>query len=111
MQPRGTLHWPVQLIRQQVQNGLTQTQICRLLKEKKIDQTPTRKRVEGGIRGDNRLVNLVLFSRNSEHLRHELKGRCPNWTIKGKRKLARLWSADHMASMRNTPGSRAYRPR
>lgn len=32
---------------------------------------------------DNRIENLELFSRNSEHLAKELKGRCPNWTLDG----------------------------
>lgn len=36
---------------------------------------------------DNRIENLQLFSENSEHLRHELTGRCPNWTPKGKERM------------------------
>ena len=40
-----------------------------------------------GDRGDNRPENLELFSKNSEHLRRELKGRCPNWTEDGKRRI------------------------
>lgn len=40
-----------------------------------------------GIRGDNRPENLELFATNADHLRHELKGRCPNWTEDGRRRL------------------------
>lgn len=36
---------------------------------------------------NNAIDNLQLFSENREHLAHELKGRCPNWTPDG---LARI---------------------
>lgn len=36
-----------------------------------------------GNRLNNSPENLQLFSENSEHLRHELKGRKPNWTPEG----------------------------
>ena len=32
---------------------------------------------------DNRLENLELFSRNSDHLRASLSGKCPKWTPQG----------------------------
>lgn len=37
-----------------------------------------------GDRADNSPENLVLFSHNADHLRHELTGRVPNWTEEGK---------------------------
>jgi len=42
---------------------------------------------KNGDHGDNRIENLELFSSNAEHLRHELKGRCPEWTKAGIRSL------------------------
>jgi hypothetical protein len=36
---------------------------------------------------DNRIENLELYSNNADHLRAELKGRVPNWTEDGKRRL------------------------
>lgn len=33
---------------------------------------------------DNLIENLELFSKNSEHLKHELTGKCPNWTPEGR---------------------------
>jgi hypothetical protein len=40
-----------------------------------------------GLKSDNRPENLELFEENAEHLRHTLKGRCPNWTDDGKRRI------------------------
>jgi hypothetical protein len=39
-----------------------------------------------GNRADNRLENLVLYTRNSDHLRQELRGRVPKWTAAGRRR-------------------------
>ena len=36
---------------------------------------------------DNRPENLELFSKNSDHLRHELTGHCPKWTEDGRRRI------------------------
>ena len=36
---------------------------------------------------NNELSNLVLFSRNAEHLRHELTGKVPNWTPEGRARI------------------------
>ena len=33
--------------------------------------------------------NLEVFSHNSEHLKHELLGKCPNWTEDGKARIRR----------------------
>ena len=40
-----------------------------------------------GKRADNRIENLQLFSENSEHLRHELTGKCPKWSKEGKARI------------------------
>lgn len=40
-----------------------------------------------GNKQDNRIENLELFSRNSEHLARELKGRCPKWTDEGRQRI------------------------
>ena len=37
-----------------------------------------------GVRTDNRIENLQLFDKNSEHLRHELTGKVPKWSEEGK---------------------------
>ena len=37
-----------------------------------------------GQKDDNRLSNLVLFGSNAEHLKVDLKGRCPKWSEDGK---------------------------
>lgn len=36
---------------------------------------------------DNRLENLELFAKNSDHLAETLKGKCPNWSQRGRQKL------------------------
>jgi len=40
-----------------------------------------------GNKQNNNLDNLRLFSSNSEHLRVTLKGKCPNWTQDGWRRI------------------------
>lgn len=35
---------------------------------------------------DNRIENLGLFSKNSEHLRHELTGKIPKWSDEGRQR-------------------------
>lgn len=40
-----------------------------------------------GVKDDNQLENLELFSSNADHLRHELTGRCPEWTEDGKARI------------------------
>lgn len=41
---------------------------------------------------DNRIENLELFQSNAEHLAETLKGKCPNWTPKGRESLKGVWS-------------------
>lgn len=36
----------------------------------------------------NELSNLVLFQTNGEHLAETLKGKCPDWTADGKRRIS-----------------------
>lgn len=40
-----------------------------------------------GNKQNNSLDNLELFSKNSEHLRHELTGRVPGWSEDGKARI------------------------
>lgn len=40
-----------------------------------------------GVRSDNRIENLELYQSNSDHLRDELTGRCPNWTPAGRERI------------------------
>src|SRR3990167_949151 len=37
-----------------------------------------------GVKTDNRIENLQLFDKNSDHLRHELTGKIPKWSEAGK---------------------------
>lgn len=41
-----------------------------------------------GVNDDNRPENLMLFQTNADHLRHELTGRCPQWTPEGRERIA-----------------------
>lgn len=40
-----------------------------------------------GNKQNNSIENLQLFANNADHLRHELKGRCPNWSEEGKARM------------------------
>lgn len=40
-----------------------------------------------GNKANNSIDNLELFSRNADHLRHELTGKLPKWTEDGKRRI------------------------
>ena len=55
-----------------------------------------------GDRSDNRLENLQLFASNGEHLRHELTGRCPNWSEDGRRRIHEAVARPR--KRRSTPG-------
>lgn len=61
----------------------------RLVMEKKLGRLLERQEVVHHIDGNplnNDPGNLMVFGRNAEHLRHELKGRVPNWTEAGRRR-------------------------
>lgn len=45
-------------------------------------------------KADNQIENLGLFSKNAEHLKHELTGKIPNWTDDGKRRIG--WSEERI---------------
>ena len=57
-----------------------------------------------GQRADNRLSNLVLFQSNAEHLKVDLKGRCPKWSEDGKWRL-------HVARLKRTAKCRLRKAR
>lgn len=62
----------------------------RLVMEEKLGRYLDPKEVVhhlNGVKDDNRPENLELFSCNADHLRKELKGRVPNWTEDGKRRI------------------------
>lgn len=62
----------------------------RLVVEKKIGRKllPTESVHHiNGVKHDNRLENLELFSSNGRHLAHELKGKCPKWSEDGKLRI------------------------
>lgn len=52
---------------------------------------------KNGDRQDNRIENLEVFSNNTDHLAHELKGRCPKWTEDGKRRLMESYERHRIA--------------
>jgi len=42
---------------------------------------------KNGVKHDNRIENLALYSSNSEHLKETLNGRVPNWSEDGLRRI------------------------
>lgn len=56
---------------------------------------------KNGEKQDNRIENLELFEKNSDHLRYELKGKIPKWSSEGrKRILERVRSKEHIDQIR-----------
>lgn len=64
--------------------------VHRLVMEQKLGRfllkTEVVDHIDGNIR-NNHPDNLRVYASNTEHLRDTLKGRCPNWTDDGKRRL------------------------
>jgi len=54
---------------------------------------------------DNRPENLQLFSENSEHLRHELKGQRPNWSPEGRARIQRALDQRKARARERSPRS------
>jgi hypothetical protein len=62
----------------------------RLLMAAKLERPLRQDEVVHHIDGDpnnNDLENLMLFGSNSDHLRHELTGRVPNWSEEGRARM------------------------
>jgi len=58
----------------------------RLVMEQKLGRYLSRKEVVHHVDGNplnNDPENLMIFGSNGDHLRHELTGKCPNWTPEG----------------------------
>jgi hypothetical protein len=65
----------------------------RLVMEKKLGRFLLCSEVVHHLDGNpqnNNIENLVLFSRNSDHLAEELKGKVPNWTPEGRQAMAEM---------------------
>lgn len=65
--------------------------VHRLVVEKKLGRYLTKKEVVDHIDGDitnNHPDNLRVFPNNAEHLRVTLKGKRPNWSEEGKKRLS-----------------------
>ena len=83
----------------------------RLVMEKSLGRYLRKKEVVHHIDGNplnNNIKNLVLFSRNSEHLKAELSGKSPNWTPEGfanmcKKRPRWLKNADYLAKYGDDP--------
>lgn len=59
-----------------------------------------------GNHADNRLENLEVFPTNADHLRHELKGRVPNWTEDGRGRMRAAGLARHATPQPRGPDGR-----
>lgn len=81
----------------------------RLVMEKKLGRYLEPHEVVHHIDGNpanNAPENLELFDSNAEHLRHELRGRCPNWTEAGAARIRDAVSRSS-AKRRKRPEPRA----
>ena len=64
----------------------------RLVMERKLGRYLTPHEVVHHIDGDsqnNSPENLIVFRTNADHLKSELKGKIPNWTPEGKKRMGR----------------------
>jgi len=50
---------------------------------------------KNGCKIDNRFENLEVCQSNGEHLKMELSGHSPNWTIEGEKNFGRYWNEAH----------------
>jgi HNH endonuclease len=51
-------------------------------------------------RSDNQIGNLRLHATNADHLRQELKGKCPHWSAAGKASLRAAARRKHLAAQK-----------
>ena len=82
----------------------------RLVMEQKMGRLLDRNEVVHHVNGDildNRPENLEIFAKNSEHLRHELTGKVPNWSEDG---WSKICSPKLSLRKPNSPNSRFYVP-
>jgi hypothetical protein len=83
----------------------------RLVMEQKVGRYLEPQEVVHHIDGNgmnNHPDNLELFANNADHLRHTLKGRVPNWTEDGKRRIS---ESTRQMNLRRPPDSEETRRR
>lgn len=74
----------------------------RLVMERHLGRYLTRQEVvhhRNGVKDDNRIENLELFSTNGEHLSETLKGKCPRWTPDGIRRIRAGAAKNRLAAL------------
>lgn len=80
----------------------------RMVMEQKLGRLLEPKEVVHHIDGNglnNHPDNLQLFASNADHLRHELKGRVPNWTPQGKANILASVAGDKQRERRRAKAS------
>lgn len=77
-----------------------------LVMEEKLGRPLGRKEVVHHIDGNpsnNHPDNLMLFGSNADHLRHELTGRCPQWTPEGRARILEATRKPRASYQRKAP--------